>query len=529
MKLSHYDVAIERRNLFAFDVLSQLDRWLGQLEWPLAFHVHALITNHAMNPRELLALRSNIESVRDIGGIELLTEIIPLFQVELEKRWYSDVAESHESAEHCLSRVLKEHRTRSGPVFDLPRARDGAEGLFDCFHVAITPTCMLLYGPFPERLNRIMRRYANHGDCFLRVNFIDERNHHLRPDNDHGGTSLIRERVGDVLKEGIKIGGRQFEFLAYSQSALKEHAVWFVTQFWDEESRTSVDAAAIRQDIGHFGNCRHDARLIYCPARYAARLSQAFTSTDNTVSVHADEIAEVPDIKRNESCFTDGVGSVSRELAHQIIQKLRGLKRRGLVEDGSRLPVSAFQIRFQGCKGMVSIDHTLEGRKLVLRPSMTKFDAYNTNDIGIASYFAKPSKLFLNRPLIMLLEGRGVPADVFLKLQRDAVSYVRDAVHSLDASASLLETYGLGTAFRLPSVLKNLMKIDSGLGDHFENDLMKLAIFHVLRELKYRARIPAPGYTLVEWRIFILIFKLDKFLYAYKNRTKSANTFGAPY
>ncbi|KLO16989.1 RdRP-domain-containing protein [Schizopora paradoxa] len=500
LDLTLYDFVVVRRNLFSPVLMSQLDRWLGQLEWPVAFHLHALIANRAMNPRELLDLRPSIEDVRTLEGEKMLSEILRCFKNELEKRWYSEVEESGESAELCFSGVLREHRTRSGTSSNVPyvpRATDAAEGLFNCFHVMVTPTRLHLDGPFPERSNRMTRRYAAHGDCFLRVNFTDEVNHRLSPDHESGGTHLIRERVGGILKKGIRVGGRQFEFLAYSQSALKEHAVWFVTPFWDEESRTLVNAASIRQSIGHFENCRHDPRLIYCPARYAARLSQAFTSTDNSITVQAGEVAEIPDIKRNGSCFTDGAGSVSKEMAHEITQGLRAKKRRGLVEDGTHPPVRAFQIRYQGCKGVVCVDHTLEGRKLVLRPSMTKFEAYNTNDIEIASYFAKPSKLFLNRPLIMLLEGLGVPTDAFLELQRTAVKNVQDAIHSLSASAKLLDTYGLGTAFRLPSILLNLEKLGCELGDHFDKELMKLAIFHALRELKYRARIPAPGYTLV--------------------------------
>ena len=33
----------------------------------------------------------------------------------------------------------------------------------------------------------------------------------------------------------------------------------------------------------------------------------------------------------------------------------------------------AFQIRLLGCKGMVSVDHTLPGRVMCVRPSMIKF------------------------------------------------------------------------------------------------------------------------------------------------------------
>lgn len=40
------------------------------------------------------------------------------------------------------------------------------------------------------------------------------------------GTEFVRARVGGMLKSGFTIAGRKFEFLHFSQSALREHSVW---------------------------------------------------------------------------------------------------------------------------------------------------------------------------------------------------------------------------------------------------------------------------------------------------------------
>ena len=40
---------------------------------------------------------------------------------------------------------------------------------------------------------------------------------------------ILMTGVGGILKDGFELGGRRFEFLAYSTSALREHAVWFIT------------------------------------------------------------------------------------------------------------------------------------------------------------------------------------------------------------------------------------------------------------------------------------------------------------
>ena len=75
-----------------------------------------------------------------------------------------------------------------------------------------------------------------------------------------------------------------FEFLAYSQSALKQYTVWFVTPFRDGNGRL-LDAESIRGAIGS----AWPRELLQCPARYAARLSQAFTATEFSVMIESDQ------------------------------------------------------------------------------------------------------------------------------------------------------------------------------------------------------------------------------------------------
>lgn len=50
---------------------------------------------------------------------------------------------------------------------------------------------------------------------------------------------------------------------------------------------------------------------------------------------------------------------------------------------------------------------------MCIRPSMMKFTAASSTTIEIAKAFDKPGPYYLNRPLIMLLEGLGVPYEVF--------------------------------------------------------------------------------------------------------------------
>ena len=239
---------------------------------------------------------------------------------------------------------------------------------------------------------------------------------------------------------------------------------------------------------------------MYCPARYAARISQAFTATDASVSIpNIEEVIYQPDIKTSSSeyCFTDGVGTISNVLALEISQELRSKRRR---TRRHKIHPKAFQVRFMGSKGMLSVDYRLEGRAICLRPSMIKFEAPDSLEIEIARAFDRPAPYFLNRPLIMLLEGLGVPYEVFEDFQDKAVHEALQSTQSLGQAVRMLEAHGLGTSFRLSSVMLHLEKLGVyNIRHHiFYKKMLEYAINHVLRVLKNHARIPIPNaWTLV--------------------------------
>src|SRR5258708_19015781 len=89
------------------------------------------------------------------------------------------------------------------------------------------------------------------------------------------------------MQTPLVVAGRKFNFLAYSNSALRQHSVWFVDDF-EHPELGRVTASTIRRGLGNFD------RIITCPARVGARMSQAFTSTDPTII--AEKIELIPDI-----------------------------------------------------------------------------------------------------------------------------------------------------------------------------------------------------------------------------------------
>lgn len=476
-----------RQNLFTNSCLDTYRSWLTELPWPIAFQVDSLTFGRYLDVAETLQLQPDIARYLQQHGVEETGALLRHFAGEARDLGYS--TNDAEDIQACFTRCVTDFKPPPPPKVD--RMSDDN---FLCYHVIVTPTSLALHGPFPERSNRVIRSYPEHADHFVRVSFVDENHLQYRFDRQVDGPDFIRRRVGQVL-DGLDIAGTHLEFLAYSQSALKEHAVWFLKPFVNTDGQ-QIDAASIIYSLGTFHNLSFDANLGRCPARYGARISQAFTATDSSISVDAEEIFIVDDVERNGYCFTDGVGTISSELADAVRKGLYGRKRR------RRRPLvmpPAFQVRLQGAKGMLSIDYKQKGRVICLRKSMIKFEAPDSHHIEIARAFDRPSRYFLNRPLIMLLEGLGVPFEAFEAFQNAAVQDVQSSAEAMGSAAFMLECHGLGGSFRLPSVMNNLSKRGfKSLDNRSYHRILEFSVHHILREMKHHARIPIPGgWTLV--------------------------------
>lgn len=186
-------------------------------------------------------------------------------------------------------------------------------------------------------------------------------------------------------------------------------------------------------------------------------------------------------------------------------------------------PPSAFQARFGGCKGVWTVNHTITGVKIRNRKSQQKYTS-DERGFDVCSELTlflvqlnlirltqaaidtseRPITTYLNRPMIKLLEDLKVPYENFLVLQQRAVQRVERAGESFMEASKLLKVNGLGTAFRASKLLINLAEMlgigfDSSPHGHidFWRNVSMLAITHSLREIKYRARIPVEGPTLI--------------------------------
>ncbi|OQU97853.1 hypothetical protein CLAIMM_03732 [Cladophialophora immunda] len=285
------------------------------------------------------------------------------------------------------------------------RARALPSNCAEIYHATVTATRILFHTPSVEITNRIVRKYRRFSDRFLRVRFEDEpyRGQTKLYPATNGRMKLIFERVRRTLKNGIVLGDRHYEFLAWGNSQLREHGAYFFAS----SQNPVITADSIRRDMGTFD---HEKVV----AKRAARMGQCFSTTKPVpvLSRNSWKRDPIPDIVNGQYTFTDGVGKIS-PLAAQLVKT-------NLKLAGEHLP-SAYQFRLGGCKGVLAVDPKLNGVDIKIRPSQYKFNC-DSDELEIirVSEFWQP---FLNRQLILVLSALGVPDVVFLRKQLNCIKH----------------------------------------------------------------------------------------------------------
>ncbi|KAJ2902774.1 RNA dependent RNA polymerase-domain-containing protein [Zalerion maritima] len=409
------------------------------LPWEVRYQLESCISHGILNEHDMsLEFLQTLADVAagNLRGVD--QEIMELFQDEnmadgekrdVEQFFLAKETKGKNPATKLLEsimdpRVLKEREERGKRIWDpmtifSKRSRhsagDSGVGMVHyCTFVRkalVTPTAISFKLPSIEVSNRINRQYSEYGDFFLRIQFGDE----------HGGRIYGQEgrkndeiwaRVFDVLKNGIKIGDRIFQYLACGNSQMRESGAHLFCP------TNGVTPDLIRSWMGDFAD-------IKIPAKYSARLGQCFSTTRAIRSVNVETPNEIPDIAHNGYTFTDGVGKISHFLALLIAE-----------EFNLKTVPSAFQIRLGGLKGMLAVWPGVGNRQVQYRPSQKKFDASSkvlevvrTSQRGIAS---------LNRQIITILEALGVDENVFLDLQEQQLRDYDESMTKPDVAVQML-------------------------------------------------------------------------------------------
>lgn len=155
------------------------------------------------------------------------------------------------------------------------------------------------------------------------------------------------------------------------------------------------------------------------------------------------------------------------------------------IDRENKLP-SAFQIRLAGIKGMLVVNPELNDASLKFRPSMEKFKSDST-ELDILKV-SEPRPVYLNRPLITIMEQLGIHGSVFLSLQ---LKHFQVLVTAFDCDDKCLET--IQNHSTLPLNFDILKKSEVNLlGDPFFDKVLSVIIKKSITDLKAKARILIP-------------------------------------
>jgi RNA-dependent RNA polymerase len=323
--------------------------------------------------------------------------------------------------------------------------------------VRFTPSGIIFDPAEKDVSNRAIRKFKTiSSNFYLRVSIEDE-----------NGEKRIWRQCNSILNKfrnnlkNLEILGRSFEFLGFSNSQMKNHSCWLLSP----ESGFTADQ--VRAELGDFHRCKNNSK-------YASRLGLCFSGTYRTVNL---KIKKIPDIERNNYVFTDGIGKISPTAMESV---------KSCLKIPSNISISAVQVRIAGCKGVLALNTECE--EVEVRPSMDKFDSTD-NDLEVCSYSAYRLG-FLNRQIILLLEGRGVKPEVFIRLQKNITEELDQALVDEHSALKMIS----GQDFYYCSKMLNymLMKGVKIKDEPFLNRMITAIYQDKMQDIKGKARILAP-------------------------------------
>ncbi|KAI9846864.1 MAG: hypothetical protein M1837_003476 [Sclerophora amabilis] len=463
--------------------LSKLNQELSskydKLPFGVKFQVQKLAQNGYLPPARVSALLPEIARMAQstevdvaINAVRKLTSQIPYAGPDADAQSFTIQALAN-----LLKRNVELCQTETFHSIVTP---DQQSHLALVYKASVTPTGIYLYGPQQEPKNRVLRKYSDHLDYFLRVQFCDEDGESLHYDRFASNENIFHDRFKKILDGVINIAGRGYEFLGFSHSSLRSQTCWFMAPY--VEHGNLLHARVVIARLGDFSAIRS-------PAKCAARIGQAFSESYSSANLSQDVMQVIPDVERFDRVFSDGVGVISSSILRRMWdENPQTLKRRPTV----------FQIRYAGAKGMISLDDRLKGDALLLRPSMIKFSGSSATDIEICGAASRPLPMFLNRQLIKIMEDLGVSRPTLVDLQNEAVEQLRITTLSPINASNFLHRNRIGTTAHLPWFIKKLHRMGLAFQiDPFLRDSLEMAVLVRLRELKHRARIPVEkGVTL---------------------------------
>ena len=255
--------------------------------------------------------------------------------------------------------------------------------------------------------NRMVDRYG--GDRLLVVDF------HRK---------LPAKSVLSVLQRGLQVNGEEHQFLGCSSSGLRKRTCYMLRG-------TKGDVEAVWVECGDF-------TAIKSVSKRLKRIGQLFSAAKPThVDIQDDDVIEIDDIETEGGNFTDGCGGIGTTLARRVMKQAE--PQHEICDEEEYFP-SVYQIRYQGCKGVVIRDPNIPDTKLVIRKSMKKFNPGTKpfKELWLCDHSRAYSFGHLNRQFTMLLSGLGIKDEVFIEMQKKHFERLEGMLEQPDVAVQML-------------------------------------------------------------------------------------------
>jgi RNA-dependent RNA polymerase len=450
------------------------DEILFSLPWKLRYSIMILLTNKLMKLDQLTL--TTIQTLSGFKSSYLILEALFYKKIPFSIAAYNEILEDSDSYSAHL------------PSSNHAPARK----------LIITPSSTIFLPQYIDITNRVLRHFLKKGTHrFLRISFTNESDEKSIWKYEHG----ILARFRDSL-ENLNILGKRYSFLAYSNSQVRTHSCWML------EISSKLTYSMVSNWMGRFNMIRN-------PSKLGSRMGLCFSCTIPVKKLAKEDIIEVSDYCTQDLkyVFSDGIGSISYELLQDAISKL---------QLDTHTKISAVQIRIQGYKGVLALDPSLTGNSITLRPSMQKFSS-DYRVLEICNYAAyRPG--YINRQIIILLNGLGIPDDTFIRLQDNMLADLRNIFISKQQALKFVRKVCEAEIHKhiLQMLKSDLISLDT---EPYLKGVLRAFYSSAIREVRTRSKIIVPKsallmgvideYGVLEYgQVFIkkLYYKSDKII-----------------
>lgn len=154
---AHIDAS--KREFFTPKRIYKFDQILKEFDWLVAFQLEALLRNGLLNTEDIME--------RFYGPITQLCARSPKTAADTLRLFTENLVskDPQDTPMDCFQKVMSKNE---------PEHTELPPGNFHCHHVTVTPSRLLLEGPFVIQSNRVIRQYRGYEDHFIRVDFRDE-------------------------------------------------------------------------------------------------------------------------------------------------------------------------------------------------------------------------------------------------------------------------------------------------------------------------------------------------------------------